>query len=243
MFATPGMSTLGKSARKRLQRVVLVRVLLGPPVVEALALETILQRVLEAARVDQPERRQQAHALVHEARQVVVVGELEEEAVLAQMARPGHGIVERVAAVADGLRPDAHRIVGAQAETHLTPVVEREGESGSGADQHQQRNQRLRQMPFHAPPHGCRHSATSDERAQMNRAVLESRGFIRKHARRCQGRYASDATSTRERSHQERVSPIAGVQMRPPSMPRCAAAAWKRRGGSSSGSSVRSKVP
>src|SRR5262249_61767801 len=72
-------------------------------------------------------------------------------------------MVERCVAVADPPRTAAAGRVRARAEAHLAPVVEREGVAGAGADQPHARHEHPRQMPFHAPPQGCRHSATSDE--------------------------------------------------------------------------------
>src|SRR5262249_25082958 len=69
---------LREVAAEAAERGVLVRVLVRAPVVEALALEPVLEGVPEAARIDQPEWREQAGALVREARQVVVEGELQE---------------------------------------------------------------------------------------------------------------------------------------------------------------------
>src|SRR5262249_10142925 len=46
---------LGEVRAEAAERGVLVGVLVRPPVVEALALEPVLERILEAARIDQPE--------------------------------------------------------------------------------------------------------------------------------------------------------------------------------------------
>src|SRR5262249_20594504 len=206
---------LRQVAAEAAERGVLVRVLIRTPVVEALALEAILERVLEAARVDEPERRQQTHALVHEARQVVIVLELQEEAVLAKMPRSRDRIVERVVAVADGLRPDAHRVVGTEAETNLASVVEGQGERGACADQHRKRNQRPRQMPFHAPPLGCRHSATSDARHRSTALSGKPRLYKKARAkvsrtsrvkRDADARTAHPGTLTQERSPRPRLA-------------------------------------
>jgi len=85
------------------------------------------------------------------------------------------------------------------------------------------------------------------ERIEHARPLLRVGDAAPLCARRAKRRPASrprgPTAHSHSRFHHCLVSPIGGVQMRSSAIPAAAAAEWKRRGGSSGGSSVRSNVP
>src|SRR5262245_13821487 len=111
-----------------------MRVLVGTPVVERLSLEPVFERVLEGARVEQSEGREETVARLRQPGQVMVVRQLEEIAVLPQVSGARHGVVERVVRVADAFATDADRGVAAEAEADLAALVQGQGEGRASAD-------------------------------------------------------------------------------------------------------------
>src|SRR5439155_809465 len=138
----------------------LVVELVGSVVVDALALAAVLEAVLEGVRVDPVEQPGEAVARLGEPAHVVVELQLEEVAVLAEMAGGGVREAERVVAAAHLLGADARRGVGPQAEPHLAPVVEREGARRAG-NQGQRRAAQKEpgRQPLSTSPRRRRHGA------------------------------------------------------------------------------------
>src|SRR5262249_36305032 len=118
------------------RRVRLIAELVGPVVVDALALAAVLEAVAPLRRLEQAEEPGEAVAGLGEPGEVVVELQLEEVAVLADVARAGLREGEWVVLAAHVLGADPDRGVGTQAEAHLAAVVERQAEGGRrpGAD-------------------------------------------------------------------------------------------------------------
>src|SRR5207249_3215457 len=136
----------------------LVVELVGSVVVDALALAAVLEAVLEGVRVDPVEQPGEAVARLGEPAHVVVELQLEEVAVLAEMAGGGVREAERVVAAAHLLGADAGRGVGPQADAHLAAVVEREAARRAG-DQGERRAAQKEpgRQPLSTSPRGLRH--------------------------------------------------------------------------------------
>src|SRR5207249_31124 len=123
-------------------------------VVDPLALAAVLEAVLEGVRVDPAEQPGEAVARLGEPAHIVVELHLEAVSVLAEMTGGGVRKAERVVAAAHLLGADARRGVGAEPETHLAAVVEREGARRAGDHAEDQAGE---EYPPRMPPRGRRH--------------------------------------------------------------------------------------
>ena len=162
----------------------LVAPLAWPVVVDALALAAVLEAVLEGVGIEPAERPGDAGARGGEALDVVVELQLEEVAVLADVARrgarEGEGVVR--APLLLGTDPDVG--VGSHEEPHLAAVVEGDG-SCHGGRESEEGGARPGRDP-ESPPHGrcLRHRPSGSPGPAGLRPMLRERRRLYKKAPR-----------------------------------------------------------
>src|SRR5881396_2417026 len=223
----------------RLELAELVVEFVGSVVVDPLALAAVLQAVLERVRVDPVEQPGEAPARLGEPAHVVVELQLEEIAVLAEMARGGVRESERVVVAAHLLGADTGRGVGAEAEAHLAAVVERQGarRTGEGAEDHAGQDE-----PGEEPPRTSRGRRRHRDASPLRSPTHAGGGVIGRRFARCQGtrRRASFVPAGQRRRYSARAARPSGQNGSRPARaataskarnsPRTISSGWRRKG-------------